>query len=80
MLIFGSYARGTATTDSDLDVVVVSEDFAGIRADKRLRILDSASRDIEPIIIAAGFTNREVQRAGKYSLVGQARTSGIKFV
>lgn len=80
MLIFGSYAKGTATVDSDIDVVIVSEDFARIRADKRLRILDTASRDIEPVIIAAGVTNREIQRAGKHSILGQARTRGIKFV
>lgn len=80
MLIFGSYAKGTATGESDIDVVIVSEDFARLRADKRLHILDTAARDIEPVIIAAGFTNREVQRAGKYSLVGQARISGVRFV
>jgi predicted nucleotidyltransferase len=80
MLIFGSYAKGTATLDSDIDVVVVSEDFARIRTDKRLRILDTAARDIEPVIIAAGFTNREMQQAGKHSILGQARTSGVRFV
>ncbi len=29
IIIFGSYARGTATTDSDLDLVIISKDFRG---------------------------------------------------
>jgi predicted nucleotidyltransferase len=29
IIIFGSYARGTATADSDLDMVIISKDFRG---------------------------------------------------
>lgn len=29
IIIFGSHARGTATADSDLDMVIISNDFRG---------------------------------------------------
>lgn len=29
MVLFGSHAKGTATPDSDIDVVIISEDFRG---------------------------------------------------
>jgi predicted nucleotidyltransferase len=35
-ILFGSYAKGNARSDSDIDVVLVSADFEGIRfADKQ---------------------------------------------
>jgi len=36
--LFGSYARGDWLVDSDVDLVVVSPDFAGIRWPERLDI------------------------------------------
>ena len=41
MIVFGSYSKGTATEDSDIDVVVVSNDFKKIREDKWLDIVDA---------------------------------------
>ena len=35
VLLFGSHAKGTATEDSDLDVIVVSDAFAGVPFVKR---------------------------------------------
>lgn len=79
VIVFGSYSTETATEDSDIDVVVVSDDFKNLRSDKRLKILDEAAAFIRPEIVAAGFTRKELQRASKFSIVGQARDEGIKF-
>lgn len=79
VIVFGSCSTGKATEDSDIDVVVVSDDFKGVRSDKRFKILDTAARFIRPGIVAAGFTRKEVERASKFSIIGQARDQGIKF-
>ncbi|MCG3209285.1 MAG: hypothetical protein FOGNACKC_02906 [Anaerolineae bacterium] len=80
VIIFGSYANGTATQESDVDVLVISEDFKKLRPDKRLKVLDAAAKAIEPEIVAAGFTSEELSQFGEFSIVGQARTSGLRFV
>lgn len=37
--IFGSFARGTATEDSDIDIAIISDDFKGDRfLDRRLLV------------------------------------------
>ena len=50
MILFGSYATGTFREGSDIDVVVVSEDFEGKRYWERIDILSNAIyRVFEPI-------------------------------
>lgn len=80
MIIFGSYLEGTAREDSDIDVVVVSEDFKKLRADKRTQVLDQAARFIRPEIQAWGLTNEEMEAADELTTFGYARTSGIRFI
>ena len=80
MYIFGSYLEGNPTTDSDIDVIVVSDDFQTMDEDKRLDILEEAASDIEPDIEAWGFTNRELENADELSTLWYARTSGIPFL
>jgi predicted nucleotidyltransferase len=41
MILFGSYARGDAHRDSDIDVVVVSRDFVGFRFEDSRTIMRS---------------------------------------
>jgi len=51
-VLFGSYAQGTFTTWSDIDLALVSSDFEGDRfkdRDKIRRIKLKISSDLEPI-------------------------------
>ena len=80
LIIFGSRSEGTERADSDIDIIVVSNDFKSIRSDKRLKILDSASTNITPEIQAWGFTKDEFESAGDFSTVGYARSKGYKFI
>ena len=77
LIVFGSYAKGTATPESDVDVVVVSKDFAKLREDKRWQVLDRACVNLEPDIQAWGFTPTELEQAGDLSTLGQARKFGV---
>ncbi len=61
-ILFGSLAHGTARQDSDIDLVVISEDFHGKNLRERLEILGvAAARILEPIE-AFGMTEEEWQK------------------
>jgi len=50
--LFGSYARGTATADSDIDIALISQDFDGDRFLDRRKIVPlrrEIDRRLEPI-------------------------------
>ena len=47
--VFGSYARGTADEDSDIDLAIISKDFAGTRFLDRRRIVPLRRRIDERI-------------------------------
>lgn len=79
VIIFGSYLEGTATKDSDIDVIVVSDDFKNMSEDDRLTLLYRASRFIEPDIHPWGFTPEELQQASHLTPIGYVRDKGFRF-
>ena len=80
VFVFGSYSKGTATENSDIDVVVVSENFRGQDEFSRWKILDVAAHYISPEIQAWGFTQDELDEADELTTLGQARTKGIRVI
>jgi len=61
VLLYGSYARGNAREESDIDVIVVSEDFRNMNLRERLELLGlAACRVFEPIE-ALGYTPDELE-------------------
>ena len=42
VVLFGSYARGTATADSDIDIAIISPDFRGKDIFERARVTQDA--------------------------------------
>ncbi|MDT8898459.1 nucleotidyltransferase domain-containing protein [Thermanaerothrix sp. 4228-RoL] len=61
--LYGSQARGEARIGSDIDLIVVSPDWAGYSLRERLEILGvAAARILEPIQ-AQGFTPNEIEQA-----------------
>ncbi len=61
MHLFGSYAGGTPREDSDIDVIVVSDDFKDMNLRERLELLGiAAGRVFEPIE-ALGYTQEELE-------------------
>ena len=79
VIIFGSHSDGSARDDSDIDVIVVSEDFDRISEDNRLDILYKASRFISPEIHPWGVTPDELSSADSQSTLGAARELGNQF-
>ena len=79
LIVFGSYAYGKPRLDSDIDVLVVSNDFNNLDEDKRLDILYNAARVVEDKEIQPwALTPQELGQAEKHSLMAIARDKGIK--
>jgi predicted nucleotidyltransferase len=79
VLIFGSYLEGTATEESDIDVMVISDDFKTLDEEQRLDILYDVAENIEPVIHPWGFSTEELENASELTTLWYVRTSGIRF-
>jgi len=61
VVLYGSYAKGKPRKDSDIDLIVISDDFKNLNLRERLEILGlAAGRVFEPIE-ALGYTNEEIE-------------------
>jgi len=70
LVIFGSRARGDFMEDSDLDLIIISEDLKGMSYLERTRLLDDVWRKINVTglrIEAFGYTEEEYKEAKKSS-------------
>jgi predicted nucleotidyltransferase len=59
IILYGSYASGKAGKDSDIDLVVVSDDFKNMDLWERLRLLGRARMGIKRPMEILGFTEEE---------------------
>ena len=75
MVLFGSWANGRPREGSDIDVVVISEDFAGKTFWERVTILGDAVYEVFEPIEAVAMTPAEWDAGdsiiAEYARVGQ---------
>lgn len=70
VILYGSYAKGNPRKDSDIDLLVISDDFQSLNLRERLEVLGlAAGRVFEPIE-ALGYTKREIESEKKECFVG----------
>ena len=72
-LVFGSIAKGTATPTSDIDLLIISDDFAGFDADDRSKFLYRASVGFPYDLHVYGTTTNEYLHASPLTTLGQIR-------
>jgi predicted nucleotidyltransferase len=70
-ILFGSAAKGKRHIDSDLDIIVLSRDFAKMDFMKRLVLLSKARgrKFMSPAMDIFGYTPSEFKRGVKESVV-----------
>ena len=78
--LYGSYAKGDWLEDSDVDLIVVSDDFEGVELAKRIAMVRAlAPRDVSFEILA--YTPVEFEEAKRRSIVVQdASTYWVKLL
>lgn len=80
VILFGSHALGEVREYSDIDLVVISNDFKGMDLIERLEILGrTAARIMEPVE-ALGYTEEEFSLKGKGTFIGdEVKARGIEI-
>ncbi|MCD5408530.1 nucleotidyltransferase domain-containing protein [Candidatus Bipolaricaulota bacterium] len=79
VIVYGSRAKDKAAEYSDIDVVVISRDFASMNLRERLEILGMAAARIMEPIQALGYTKEEFDALGEGSFVGdEVKRVGIE--
>ena len=79
IILFGSYAQGTATDYSDIDLIVISNDFERMNLRERLEILGVAAAKIMKPIEAKGYTSSEITKVSPLNYISEALKTGITF-
>jgi predicted nucleotidyltransferase len=80
VLLFGSRARGDALKDSDLDLLVVSDAFAGIRwLDRSVRVLEEVPVPFGVELLC--YTPEEYERKREeFGIVREATREGVDLL
>lgn len=79
VIVFGSYASGTAREESDIDVAVVSPDFRGKREMDILEFLSRKTINIDTSLEVLAFTPEELESPDPRSLPYLIKTKGMRI-
>lgn len=81
VILFGSYARGATSDDSDIDLVILSNDFKKMSFEKRLDLLINARKHSLTHKFAMdifGYTPKEFAQASPLTTLGEIKETGIE--
>ncbi len=73
-LLYGSFARGNATANSDVDLLILSRNFAKMDEDKRLEFLYRKSVGFPYNLHVYGLTPHEYQSASPLTSLGAVKS------
>ena len=78
IILYGSCSRGTAKEYSDIDLIVVSDDFAGMDLWDRQCVLGDSTAGVYEPIEALGYTYDEYAAMGRGTFIGdEVKPKGI---
>ncbi|MBT9148760.1 MAG: nucleotidyltransferase domain-containing protein [Dehalococcoidia bacterium] len=80
MILYGSFAKGMAAEGSDIDLLIVSEDFQGMNIRERSELLGMAAARILAPIQAEGLTPQEVTETEEDSFLEEILQSGVALL
>ena len=78
IVLFGSHSTGTQREDSDIDLIVISEDFTGKGYWKRIDVLSAAIAAVFQPIEAIAMTPQEWQN-GQSRIIDYARNGEVVY-
>ncbi len=78
--LYGSVVQGVFTDESDVDVLILSEDFGAMNADDRSILLYRASVGFPYDLHVYGVTLEEFESASRLSTLGQIRETSRVLV
>ena len=78
-ILFGSHARGEAKNDSDIDVLIVSSDFATLNTRERLEQLGTAAARLWQPIEAIACTPDELVHVEPATLLEEILQTGVQI-
>jgi hypothetical protein len=79
IIIFGSYANGVPKKDSDIDMVVISDDFQNLDLWERLCLLGEATLGIKKPMEVLGYTGKEYEEKERGSFIGdEVKARGVE--
>jgi len=77
MILFGSYARNKQSEDSDVDLLVVSDDFENIKSFKRAKDL-YLDWDVDVDVDFVCLTNKELKKKrNEVGIISEALKEGV---
>ncbi|MDZ4278657.1 MAG: nucleotidyltransferase domain-containing protein [Dehalococcoidia bacterium] len=76
IILYGSYARGTADEWSDIDIAVISPDFEDLPLWERQRIISRATIDRAASLAPIGYPTSEYQNPGRHSFLREIIRTG----
>lgn len=79
ILLFGSYAKGTAHPYSDIDLLVISDDFRKNKPLNRLEILSKATIPLNAPIETIGYTPSELKKRKNKSIFWEQIKDSLKI-
>jgi len=81
IILYGSHALGKAGEDSDIDLLVVSDDFKGMDLWERLCLLGRARIGIKRPMEISGITEEEFKSEHSGTFIGdEVKSKGIEVI
>jgi predicted nucleotidyltransferase len=79
VILYGSFAKGNQTQDSDIDLIIVSKDFQKMNLRERLEILGIAAVRIMKPIEAKGYAPEEIEMPAPASFLREVLEAGVSL-
>jgi len=76
-VLYGSYALGNQREDSDIDLIIISNDFRKMNLRERLEILGIAAARIMQPVEAKGYTPEEIEMIPRASFLREILKASV---
>jgi predicted nucleotidyltransferase len=79
VILYGSHAKDSQRKDSDIDLVIISNDFRKMNSRERSEVLGIAAAGIMRPIEARGYTPEEINMVTEASFLKEVLETGVSI-